>query len=88
MEWLKQFARLFGWRNRQYECLTETNVGGLKVRVWLSCKTLADAVWFDHGRFARRIEQTIALHNNRQAMIGGIMSIPNVTILHLTNQPL
>lgn len=43
MEWLKQFARLFGWRNRQYESLHEWNERGLKIRVWRAHPSIAEA---------------------------------------------
>jgi hypothetical protein len=34
MEWLRQFARLFGWKNAQVETLTEWTIGQWRVRVW------------------------------------------------------
>lgn len=43
MEWLKQFARLFGWKNRQFESLHEWNRGPWKIRVWRTERSLGDA---------------------------------------------
>lgn len=34
MEWLKQFVRLFGFKNAQVESLHEWNKDGFKIRVW------------------------------------------------------
>ena len=43
MEIIKQFMRLFGRRNPQYESLTEYNTDKLKVRIWRTEATLFDA---------------------------------------------
>lgn len=48
MEILRQFARMLGVRNRQFETLTELNFEGLKVRIWRDAPSLEYAQAFDH----------------------------------------
>jgi len=49
MEILRQAARLFGIKNRQYETLSEVNAGGWKVRIWRTAGSLKAAQAFDQG---------------------------------------
>ena len=44
MEWLKQFVRLFGFKNAQVESLHEWNKDGFKIRVWRSNPSLEAAL--------------------------------------------
>lgn len=43
MEWLKQFVRLFGFKNAQVESLHEWNIPGYKVRVWRTQPSITEA---------------------------------------------
>jgi hypothetical protein len=43
MEIVKQVARLFGWKNAQFESLWERNVGEVKIRVWRASSSLEQA---------------------------------------------
>ena len=43
MELLKQFARLFGYKNEQFESLNEYTYREYKVRVWLYYSSLEEA---------------------------------------------
>lgn len=51
MEWVRQLLRLFGWKNQQFESLTETQIGHWKVRVWRSHETLERAASAGHKDF-------------------------------------
>ena len=61
MEILRQAARLVGFKNRQYETLTEINIGaglyanGTKVRVWRAAKSLNAAAQFNHGDLSEQM---------------------------------
>ena len=46
MEVIRQIGRLFGYKNRQYETLTEVNTQGWKVRIWREAKSLEEAEQF------------------------------------------
>jgi len=43
MEIVKQVARLFGWKNQQFESLHEWNKDGFKIRVWRTCSSMEAA---------------------------------------------
>lgn len=57
MEFLRQFARLFGWKNRQIETLTEVQHDGYKVRIWRISSSLEEAQAFDHDNFKGVVER-------------------------------
>ena len=57
MEVLRQVARLFGRKNKQFETLTEENANGFKVRIWRAAKTLDEAKAFDHGALREHMRQ-------------------------------
>lgn len=85
MEWLKQFARLFGWKNRQYESLYEWNVGETKIRVWRTADSLEQA-----GDLADRIEISTIIENFRHApqskvMQATIMKLPRVACVAIVD---
>ena len=63
MEWLRQFARLFGYKNRQYETLTEVECDGHKIRIWRTAPTLLHAQDFDHTTFALSVMEFAEDHN-------------------------
>lgn len=84
MEWLKQFARLFGWKNRQYETLTEANVRGLKVRVWATQASLQGALSFDHERLADKIS-AVAEHQPASKLHEEIMRWPGVACVAIVD---
>ena len=60
MEIIRQAARLFGHKNKQYETLTELNTEGHKIRIWRKAKTLADAKAFDHAAFQGQMREIAA----------------------------
>ena len=87
MEILRQAARLFGIKNRQYETLTEVSVHGeetLKVRVWRTAKTLDAAKTFDHSAFKAKMHETIdAL--SVEAWQAALMKLPAVACVAIVN---
>lgn len=85
MEWLKQFARLFGWKNAQFETLTEINVSGMKIRIWGSHTTLDAALSFDHEDFSRRIELLASDYTSREKLYRRLMQIKNVACVAIVN---
>ena len=87
MEWLKQFARLFGWKNTQFETLTEANAAGLKIRIWSTRPTLEEATCFDHDAFAQQIEQIANSYAySREKLFRRLMAMPNVACVAIVNQ--
>ena len=84
MEWLKQFARLFGWRNRQYESLHEWNRGPWKIRVWRTERSLGDA--YNNG--TQRIEAIVAEFDPSHKPISlheRLMALPNVACVAIVD---
>ena len=57
MEIIRQAARLFGHKNKQYETLTELNTEGHKIRIWRVSKALVDGKAFDHDQFREQMRQ-------------------------------
>ena len=84
MEWLKQFARLFGWKNRQYETLTEANVAGLKLRIWSTSPTLQAAEAFDHAALKSQMER-LAAEWHPSKLHGELMKLPNVACVAIVD---
>lgn len=84
MEWLRQFARLFGWKNRQYETLTEVQCDGHKIRIWRTAPTLMHAIEFDHGEFAQSVS-AFCEANNPSDWYLQLRDLPHVACVAITN---
>lgn len=88
MEWLKQFARLFGWKNRQYESLLEFNEGGYKVRLWITQKNLGQALNPVVPDIASMIRANITRNLGtlvRGALFEELMAIDNVACVAIVD---
>jgi len=57
MEIIRQAARLFGHKNKQFETLTELNTQGHKIRIWRAAKTLELAKVFEQDQFQEQMSQ-------------------------------
>lgn len=85
MEWLKQFARLFGWKNRQFESLHEWNRGPWKIRVWRTERSLGEA--YTNG--VSRIEEIIATFDPGHKPVhlhAALMEIPGVACVAIVDE--
>lgn len=84
MEIIRQAARLFGHKNRQYETLTELNAGGFKVRIWRSAKSLEAAKAFDHAKLQEHMQQ-VASGLPRDQWEMALMRFPNVACVAIVD---
>lgn len=60
MEIIRQFGRLIGIKNKQYESLTEINFEGYKIRIWRTAGTLKKAQDFDHTKLKADMEAIVS----------------------------
>lgn len=85
MEWLKQFARLFGWRNKQFESLHEWNQDGWKIRVWRTNASLTEA----YGESCRDIEMELSwcpdVGRNVRDLHAKLMAMPRVACVAIVD---
>lgn len=84
MEILKQAARLFGYKNKQFETLTEFMIGGAKVRIWRQAKTLEAACAFPHEDY-RNAVISVVNHAPMDAWISEIMKLPSVACVAIVD---
>lgn len=84
MEILRQAARLFGHKNKQYETLTEITAQGAKVRIWRSAKSIEAAKAFNHTQFAQHIRSvTDSLPQDHWE--AALMRLPNVACVAIVD---
>lgn len=84
MEILKQFARLFGYKNRQFETLTEINVDGAKIRIWREASSLEEAQTFDHDALMIQMHNVCTLFPPRY-WTAQLMKMPRVACVAIVN---
>ena len=84
MEVLRQFARLAGHKNKQFETLTEDNAAGFKVRIWRAAKTLEEAKAFDHGTLREHMRQ-ITGSLPRDKWEAALMRLPSVACVAIVD---
>ena len=85
MEWLKQFARLFGWKNKQYEALLEFNEGGYKVRLWITQPTLDQAINPVVTNIHGIIRSSFAANRPVRELFVNLMDLPDVACVAIVN---
>jgi hypothetical protein len=85
MEILKQAARLVGFKNRQYETLTEITSGLWKIRIWRQAKSIEAADAFDHDKFKGLMRQ-IATTQPRSSWTASLMKLPHVACVAIVDQ--
>lgn len=73
MNWIK---RLFGWKNRQYETITQVQVGALQFRIWSTVASLEEAIVFDHTALATKITDIATRRDDRKLMLAAMMRLP------------
>ena len=84
MEVIRQIGRLFGYKNRQYETLTEVNTQGWKVRIWREAKSLEEAEQFDHASLQARM-LAICETLDRKAWHADLMKLPKVACVAIVD---
>lgn len=83
MEIFRQLARPFGFRNRQFETLTEINLDGRKVRIWRTARNPKTAAGFDHADF--RAQMFAACTGPEADWLGRLMKLPNVACVAIVD---
>lgn len=87
MEILRQAARLVGFKNRQYETLTEINFqgeGGAKIRIWRSAKSIKAAQAFDHAAMQAQMREIVETLSS-ESWIAELMKLPNVACVAIVD---
>lgn len=83
-EILRQAARLIGFKNKQYEALTEINAAGMKLRIWSACKSLEAAKTFDHPTLQEKMRK-VAASIPADQWTQTLMALPNVACVAIVN---
>ena len=84
MEILRQAARLVGFKNRQYETLTEINTTGFKVRIWRAAKSMNEAWQFNHGDLSEQM-RTICETVDPKHWQETLMKLPHVACVAIVD---
>ena len=84
MEIVKQVARLFGWKNAQYESLHEWNRGPWKIRVWRTESDLEGAYTTSASELWRVIS-TFSEDDGPRRLHKALMSLPRVACVAIVD---